>query len=302
MRSDDSNLPLGRFLARRDVVCLFSLVGVGLIGLLDHVSGIELRIYPLYVLPIAITTWRVGPGAGVGMAVVAMLTWALSNHFAGLSLPAVVWGFNSFAHMVAFATVILLVTYLQRSRAAEHRLARQDPLTGLPNHRAFEETATAALERQRRNRQPMTLAFIDLDNFKEVNDHHGHKVGDRLLEVLAQTLRQSTRATDALGRLGGDEFVILMPETDMNEAGGVLGRVRTAIRETMYQHGWPVSCSIGAMTFQEPAASADEMVSLADAMMYRVKSSGKDGVRVELAPVTPKETPPVAINHGGRAG
>lgn len=301
MEFDDSTSLVGRFLARRELVCLYSLLAVGLIGLLDHVSGIELRIYPLYVLPIAVTTWRVGQRAGVAMAVLAMLTWGLSNYLAGLSLPAVVWGFNSLAHVTAFATVIMLVTYLQRSRAAEHHLARQDPLTKIPNHRAFDETATAALERQRRNRHPMTLAFIDLDNFKEVNDRHGHRVGDRLLEILAQTLQKTTRATDTLGRLGGDEFAILMPETDETGARGVLERVRAAVFDAMRESGWPVTCSIGAVTFYQPAASVDEMVGLADATMYRVKNATKDGIRIERAFSAPAGPVSIATGGGGPA-
>jgi len=284
MKPSDVTTPAGHFLTRKKLVFLGSLVGTGLIGLLDHISGIELRIYPLYILPIAITTWLVGSLPGVAMALLALAAWDISNYLAGLKFPAFVWGINSFAHMTAFATVIVLVTYLKRSRAAEHRLARLDPLTELPNSRAFDEAAEAALERQRRHRHPMTLAFLDLDNFKAVNDRFGHKEGDRLLCAVALLLRQTTRATDHLGRLGGDEFAVLMPEIGEEGARSVLSRLQAALNQAMKERGWPVTCSIGAVTFHEPSASADEMVGRADAAMYQAKNEGKDRIRLERWP------------------
>lgn len=261
-----------------------SLVAIALIGLLDHVGGTELRIYPLHVLPIAVTAWRVGPWAGALTAVIAVGTWVESNRLAGLSLPAVVWAMNTTAHLSAFAAVIVLVTHLRRSHAAERRLARLDPLTGLPNTRAFHEAAWAEIERQKRSLRPMSIAFFDLDNFKQVNDRFGHKTGDLLLSTVAQALRQATRATDHLGRLGGDEFAVLMPETKEKDVRQVLERLRSGVARVMSERGWPVSCSIGAVIFHEPPASVDDLIGRADNLMFSVKQAGKNALRIECIP------------------
>jgi diguanylate cyclase (GGDEF)-like protein len=156
-----------------------------------------------------------------------------------------------------------------------------DSLTGLPNPRAFAEAATAELDRQRRSGRPLTIAFLDLDRFKEVNDRHGHQAGDALLAEVARCLRSSTRATDHLGRLGGDEFAVLMPETDEVGAERVLERIQASILNAMGEQGWPVTSSIGAVVFPVAPASVDELVGKADQLMYLVKHSGKGAFRIE---------------------
>ena len=190
--------------------------------------------------------------------------------------------FNSGAHMAAFATIIVLISFLRRSHAEEQRLARTDPLTGLANPRSFMETADAELERQRRFPRPLTIAYMDLDNFKAVNDRFGHRAGDEVLSVVARALRRSTRATDHLARLGGDEFAVLMPETDQQGARTILERASAAVASEMAQHGWPVSCSVGAVVCVEAARDVDELVGRADSLMYQVKQSGKNAIRIEL--------------------
>lgn len=252
------------------------------VGVLDHAMGIELRIYPLYVVPVALLSWRTGLRAGLFMSLLATATWAGSNFLAGLSLPAWAWMFNGTAHLAAFAVVVSLVVFLQRSKAAERRLARVDPLTGLLNVRAFYEVASAEFERQRRYPHATTLAIIDLDNFKEVNDRFGHQTGDQALLLVATTFRAATRATDVLARLGGDEFALLLPETDLEGACQILQRVQTTVTQAMAANSWPVSCSVGAVTFDAPPARVDTVVSAADRLMYGVKETGKSAVRLDL--------------------
>jgi len=191
---------------------------IGAIGLLDHVTGIELRLYPLYVEPIALVAWRIGPRAGFVTSILALATWAGSNLLAGMATPPWAWVLNSLAHLAAFSVVVTLVAFLQRSKTAERRLARMDPLTGLLNGRAFYEVASAELNRQRRYLRSMTLAYVDLDNFEDVNDRHGHKIGDTALVEVANAMRAATRTTDILSRLVGDEFSLLLPETDLEGA------------------------------------------------------------------------------------
>lgn len=259
-----------------------ALAMIGAIGLLDHVTGIELRLYPLYVAPVALAAWRLGLRAGLIISLLAAATWAGSHLLAGESFPAWAWVLNALAHVTAFTVVASLVVFLQRSKTAERRLARTDPLTGLVNARAFYEVASAELDRQRRYPRPMTLAFVDLDNFKEVNDRHGHKIGDLALVEVAHAMRVATRTADVVSRLGGDEFALLMPETDLEGARRVLQRLSAGVGEAMTARSWPVSCSIGAVTFDTPPDNVDAIVTAADRLMYRVKASGKNSLRVEL--------------------
>ncbi len=264
----------------RALVLAGSLSLIALIAFLDSTTGTELRTYPLYVLPIAAVSWSLGLRFGILAAALALMAWFASSFIAGVRLPAAIWVLNATAHLAAFTTVVVLVAYLQRSRASENRLARTDSLTGLPNTRAFYESAVAEIERQRRRSHPVTLAFLDLDDFKEINDRFGHETGDRALRAAADAIRATTRVTDVPSRMGGDEFALLLPETDRDGALRILERVRAAIAGAFEDRGWPSSCSIGAVTFDEPPEKVDALVGIADSLMYRVKRSGKNAVRV----------------------
>jgi diguanylate cyclase (GGDEF)-like protein len=260
------------------------LVVVVLVGWLDYAIGLNLRLYPLYIPPIAVAAWKAGTRAGVVVALASVAAWVVSHRLAGQDFSLGAWAFNSLAHMAAFATIIAFVSSLRRSHADEQRLARTDPLTGLANPRAFREKAEIELERQRRFQRPLTIAYIDLDNFKMVNDSFGHRAGDEVLAIVAQALRTSTRTTDFLGRLGGDEFAVLMPETDAQSAGLVLDRVQAVVGQAMAERGWPVSCSIGAVVFEEAPRDVDDLIGRADNVMYQVKQTSKNAIRIERVP------------------
>jgi diguanylate cyclase (GGDEF)-like protein len=166
--------------------------------------------------------------------------------------------------------------------AKEHELARVDPLTMVPNRRAFYEALDKELARSLRHRRPFTIAYVDLDNFKKVNDSLGHAVGDELLVEVAAGLRSNLRVSDYVGRLGGDEFALLLPETDATAAKLVLCKLRLRLLEEMKAHSWQVTFSIGAATFLDPPNSLDVIVRMADETMYAIKAHGKDNVSVSL--------------------
>lgn len=283
-----SRIPFGTEWSVTTVFAI-AIIMVGAIGFLDHATGTELRISPLYIVPIALVSWKIGFFAGVTTILLSMLAWVTSTLLAGLRFPFWAWSLNALAHLVAFSVVLSLVVSLQKSRAAERSQARTDSLTGLLNIRAFYEKAATELERQWRYPHPVTLAFIDLDGFKEVNDRFGHQVGDKALVLVGNTLRTATRATDVISRLGGDEFALLLPETDLEGAGQILQRVHSTVAQMMTANSWQVTCSIGAVTFDVPPESVDIVVSAADQLMYRVKENGKNAVRIE--PFSNDQTP-----------
>jgi diguanylate cyclase (GGDEF)-like protein/PAS domain S-box-containing protein len=156
--------------------------------------------------------------------------------------------------------------------------ARLDFLTKIANRRAFYEIGLKEAARARRYRRPLTLIYIDLDNFKSVNDTRGHSVGDQLLIEVAVTIRNSVRTTDVAARMGGDEFALLLPETDNDAAIVVTRKLQEALLESMRRNRWPVTFSIGVVSFAVPPESVEEMVKKADEVMYSVKLKGKNSI------------------------
>ncbi|HLM56720.1 MAG TPA: GGDEF domain-containing protein, partial [Pyrinomonadaceae bacterium] len=147
------------------------------------------------------------------------------------------------------------------------------------NKRHFVELAEAELGRARRHGHPFSVAYMDVDDFKLVNDHLGHSAGDRLLKSVAETIRRDVRSIDVVARLGGDEFAVLMPETDGRAARAAVERLRDRLAFAARQQGWPVTFSIGVATWDEPPPSVDEVLRRADELMYAAKRGGKNSVR-----------------------
>ena len=166
--------------------------------------------------------------------------------------------------------------------ANEQELSRVDPLTLVPNRRGFYESLEKERVRTVRYRRPVTLGYIDVDNFKKMNDSYGHTMGDELLIAVAATVRTNLRTSDVVARLGGDEFAVLLPETDAIGSEQVLRKLRLKLLDAMKERGWEVTFSIGAVTFLDPPDSLDILVRMADETMYAIKARGKDDVSVCL--------------------
>jgi diguanylate cyclase (GGDEF)-like protein len=268
----------------RMLVWLTVLVGVAGIGAFDYSTGVELRVFPLYYAPISLAAWQLGRSGGLLSAALSSAFWLGSNHLAGLHLshPGLLFA-NTLVQAVSFATVGYLIATLRDALARERGLSRTDPLTSLMNTRAFYEGADRVLALCRRKGHPVTLAYVDLDGFKAVNDHLGHPAGDAVLQRVAALLRASTRPSDLCARLGGDEFVVLLPEVGAQDAAVALERLRKTLSETVVSGGAPVTSSIGAVTFTTMPDTLDDMVRAADASMYAAKAAGKNRLRLEVA-------------------
>jgi diguanylate cyclase (GGDEF)-like protein len=157
--------------------------------------------------------------------------------------------------------------------SAAERLARLDPLTGLPNRRWWDEEAARAVSARQRGAGPLTVGLIDVDRFKEYNDAHGHHRGDQLLKELAAAWRHTARASDLVARWGGEEFAVLLPGCDGSQAMEMIERLRRAAPVQ-------VTCSAGVTEVGSPD-NLDDAVQRADAALYRAKNAGRD--RVVLA-------------------
>jgi diguanylate cyclase (GGDEF)-like protein/putative nucleotidyltransferase with HDIG domain len=153
---------------------------------------------------------------------------------------------------------------LDRQRDELARVSRADPLTGALNRRGFEERLEAELAEAARNGQPFTLAMIDLDHFKELNDQRGHAAGDEVLRRTVAHLNQALRPRDQVGRLGGDEFALLLPGVGQGDGEVILARLRESLEEVS-------AACIGHACFPVDGTSADELFRHADEVLYRAK-------------------------------
>ena len=157
-----------------------------------------------------------------------------------------------------------------------------DSLTGIANTRYFMEFFEREIKKAKRTNLPFTLLYIDLDNFKYINDTYGHQVGDSLLKMIAKTVNGSIRPSDIFARLGGDEFAILLPESDYSESNNLIKRIKKTIETELKKNNWPITVSIGAITYKNFENTISEMIKQADDFMYKVKKDGKNNIEHSL--------------------
>ena len=193
---------------------------------------------------------------------------------------------------------------LALDRAGWHQKATQfqllsitDPLTGLLNRRYLEERLAEEFERSKRHRFPMSFLMIDIDNFKEYNDRHGHQAGDLALEITAQCLKSALRSADVASRYGGEEFSILLPQTSATEALVIAERIRVRVEKFSYPHGGSqpggaITVSIGISAFGPKLETPSSIIGAADHALYVAKSRGKNCVVSYVPPAKNTATTP----------
>jgi diguanylate cyclase (GGDEF)-like protein len=250
------------------------------LGALHHLAGAELSFELFYLIPIGLVAWRAGRRMGLILAALCALAWLAADLAGPRSVAAAAW--NAITHFGSFSVVAIMVSALRSAVDVERTAARTDFLTGLPNLRAFRDAAELEIRRLRRFRQPLTVAYLDLDNFKTVNDRFGHAEGDELLRRVAGVLRDTLRGTDVIARVGGDEFALILPATGAEPAWVVLRKVHNAVRLAMEEGRWPVTASVGALTCEDSPASVEELLRVADDLMYGAKRTGKNRVSLEI--------------------
>jgi len=263
-------------------VLAIAIVLVVVISLVDTFSGSEIRLIPFYFVPITLAGMVLSKVNGYIFAFCSAILWAIANYSAGLRFSSEwVWAWNLTVQAIAFIIVLELVRQLHIARIKEHEMARIDPLTGLLNSRAFYEQSHSLLSLCHREKLPIVLAYIDLDNFKSVNDKEGHQRGNDILNIIAQLMKTNFRTSDLIARLGGDEFAVLLPDTAIHDAHEVLERFRIATFNQMRIVGNNVTTSIGGIACSCSPLDIDMLLKSADQFMYNVKGSGKNQVLVK---------------------
>ena len=264
------------------LVTAAALALVVLLGIVDLVTGPYFTLLIFYLIPLYLTAWYVGKWAGFLTSALSAAMWFIDDvtesSFAHPILPywnvAMKFGF--------FMFVTHIMSELKSTLARERELARIDPLTCVANSRLFYELIDIEIHRTRRYRRPFTLVYMDIDDFKMVNDSLGHHAGDALLRLVADTIKSKIRVNDIVARLGGDEFVILFPETGSKQAQVVLRRVQKGVSDIVLKNRFPVTLSIGALTCIAQPLSTDTIIKIADQLMYSVKRNGKNDIKYEI--------------------
>jgi diguanylate cyclase (GGDEF)-like protein len=266
------------------VVLLIAIACIVAIAAFKVNEGRDVLVVDFLLIPVAAVGWLsrsrwygyvAALAAASATVVIAIAGSATAPVSAALGIAAV--------RLLLYLIVLGLIGAMRRMQAELDTEARTDHQTGAANSRAFRDIAAAEIERSRRYGRPLSLLYMDVDDFKAINDSLGHAAGDRVLLAVSHVMRCSVRAQDTVARLGGDEFVVLMPETDRFAAGVVAKRVQDELSRVVTPEGETIHCSIGVATMLDAPASVDELLHAADRLMYRAKRAGKD--RVETAVV-----------------
>jgi diguanylate cyclase (GGDEF)-like protein len=265
---------------------IISLLSTVLVGYIDHMTGAHISMMIFYAVPILLAARYCGKIEGLIVATSAGVCWFIVNlfykHPEG-SDAILTW--NAVSRTGIFALIaytVSLQAQLRIALAREILRADTDKLTGLFNKGAFRKRVEEEMNRARRYKHPLSLAFIDLDNFKQVNDSGGHACGDKLLQQVSETIVSTIRETDIAGRIGGDEFTICFPETGEDQARDAIKKLVRAFDSMIGQSGWQqVTASIGVVTCMKICDTYDALLGEADRLMYIAKEKGKNGAEFE---------------------
>lgn len=272
------------FLEKRSSPFVFTigLLLLSVLAILDYETGEEVAFSVFYLIPIIYVTWYSGRFLAVIICIISAFTWFLIEyttavHYSHYSY--IIWN-----AIVPLSFFLLTSHLLLKIKALLHQLqllATTDGLTGLLNNRAFKESSQAICQLSIRNQRPLTVGYIDIDNFKGVNDTLGHNIGDQVLQSVAKVLKESARSSDIIGRIGGDEFAILLPEVNNQGAEELFEKIRNALLQNAIANQWPIGFSIGVAVFPVAPENIKQALKIADNLMYKVKNSGKNKLLFE---------------------
>lgn len=250
------------------------------VSFIQYISGPEIIFSLFYLFPIILLTWKIGIWSGIIISFIssALMLYADRNAYYQYSSNFIPY-LNNIFRLISFLIITYITSELNTALDRQKELARIDPLTSLSNNRAFYESANMEFQKIKRYGTPISVLYMDLDNFKKVNDSFGHSTGDTLLKLTSYTITKNIRTIDIAARLGGDEFGILLTQTGAEPAYIVALKLKEMMQKLMLKNNWPVTLSIGVVTFLKAPLSVDEMMKKADQLMYSAKFDGKNTIK-----------------------
>ncbi len=259
------------------VICVGAIF---MLGALRSATDADFTFASLVVLPVLAIAWIGGRANGLLAAFLAATVWIVGDTVASerqFSAEWIPWA-NAITRLMTYSLVALLAAQVRLQFEREHDYATHDALTGLQNRRAFLEAGAAEVERSKRYAHPLAIIFLDLDDFKQLNDTQGHDAGDAALRATAKALVGSLRSSDHVARLGGDEFAVLLPEIGYEAVVDTGRKISNEMNKALKAFP-PVKSSIGIAWFGEADSLFPAMLKAADGLMYEVKESGKNNMR-----------------------
>ncbi len=261
------------------VALVIALLSFAFVVTVDSFSVYELRLSSYYLLIILAVGWFCGVSWAALFAVLSMYAEVHIGRESAYPLADSLYFYVSIGNrLFAYLLVALLVSIIRTLYDREISMARIDYLTGIANAKGFDEQLANEVARHRRNLSAFSVAYIDCDNFKTVNDTHGHAAGDRLLQLVANTCQSNLRRTDVVARLGGDEFAVILPQSGEFAALQAINKLSKQLTMVIAENESSVTLSIGVGIFLRAPESVEQIVSFSDQLMYRVKSTGKNKI------------------------
>lgn len=271
-------------------IWFFTLTLTGLIIWGDVWTGADVVFTPLYFVPISFGAWFAGQRLANLVAAIATASWLWADLVEHADRTVALHAWNFVVQALGFGTIAFLIPRLQAALETAQLRGRVDLLTGVLSRSGFFELAEREVLRARRSGQPLAVLYLDVDDFKKINDSGGHAAGDEALRVLGETLRSELRSIDVVGRIGGDEFVLMLPDTSPATAHQVGARLKHALRAEGLREGLSLGISIGTACFAAPPSSAESLVAAADKKMYEQKErhrKSRQGAASEPEPASP---------------
>jgi diguanylate cyclase (GGDEF)-like protein len=265
------------FVSRWSFILILILISISLI------SGGIIFFEPFFFIPLVLISWHGSKKEGILSSAFTSSGIALCYKVSDAIFLGYLFTLYSFiSHFVAYSLVVFFVTNFRKVHHTETTAADTDYLTGLLNPRGFYTELANELVRSVRYNHIFSLAYMDIDDFKIINDTFGHSAGDKVLIAVAQCLKKRLRDTDKIARLGGDEYAWLLTETGMEGSKKSFIKIKEELESKMKSRGWNVKFSIGIVTFEKCPEDVKEAVKIADDLMYSVKKNKKNNIAYKI--------------------
>lgn len=261
------------------IACITS---VSVISVVNNQFLTSVSLEPLLLLPVVIASWYGNLITGLSVSFITALATLVSYDQVFIVMPSTDALFNALVYLSALSILSILIHHFSAVCRVEEAAAEHDHLTGLLNIRGMTSLLEEEIARTKRYRHPFTVAYIDIDNFKAINDSKGHCGGDAILCKIAKIITTSFRESDYIGRIGGDEFVCLLPETKQPDAKVVFDKLQKNLDSAFCSSDIVVTFSIGVVTFEAAPPNSQAALALVDKVMYRVKKLNKNDAAFQV--------------------